>query len=79
MATGKQEFFFVDNVKYEWDGTSNITGAQVRQRAAVPVNVELYEKVPGKPDRLVDDGAVVSLAGNAPVHFSTQAAGSRAG
>jgi hypothetical protein len=79
MASGKKEFFFVDNVKYDWDGPSTITGAQVREKASVPANVELYEKIPGKPDRLVEHDTQVSLAGNAPVHFSTQAAGSTAG
>ncbi len=79
MESKKKEFFFVDNVKYDWNGSSVITGAQVRETASVPANVELYEKVPGKPDRLVQNDTKVSLAGNAPVHFSTQAAGSTAG
>ncbi len=79
MASGKKEFFFVDNGKYDWEGPSVITGEQVRAAASVPANVELYEKVPGKPDRLVQNDTEVNLAGNAPVHFSTQAAGSTAG
>lgn len=68
---------FVDNEPYPWPEPS-ITGAQIRTLASIPENVDLFLKVPGHPDQLIENNAVV-LLGNPKPHLSTQAAGSKGG
>jgi hypothetical protein len=73
-----QGFVFVDDKKYPWTG-STITGAQLRTLATIPDNVEVYQKVPGKPDRLIELTTTVDLTAPGVEKFSTQAPGSQAG
>lgn len=68
---------FLDNEPYPWPDSS-ITGTQIRALASIPENVDLFLKVPGHPDKLVENDTVVPLNEPKP-HLSTQAAGSKGG
>ena len=58
----KEEFIlFVDGDKYEWK-KSTITGDELRILAAIPQNVQIYLKVPGKPDESVNNDTTIDLA-----------------
>lgn len=69
--------FFVDNAPFPWPN-STITGDEIRKVAAVPDNVDLFRKVPGHADQLIEQTTVVTLGEPKP-HFSTQAVGSKGG
>ena len=70
---------FIDNNKYNWDHNT-ITGAQIRELAGIPESAEIFQKVPGKPDREISDTTVVNLMDHSgPEHFSSQTPGSQAG
>ena len=70
---------FVDGEKFEWP-QETISGAQLRQLAAIPDNAQIFEHVPGKPDVEVLNNTVVNLEDHhGPVKFSTQSPGSQAG
>lgn len=72
-------FLFVDHDKYEWDKPS-ITGAELRTLAAIPQGAEMFLKVPGRPEKPIDDTDTVDLKDlNGPAMFSTQSPGSQAG
>ena len=43
---------FVDNERYDWD-VKTISGAQIKELAGVPDDVQLFHKIPGQPDVLV--------------------------
>lgn len=69
----------VDNTPYDWDKTS-ITGAELRALAALPQDVQIFQKIPGKPDREVKNDTVVDLRKfPGPDRFSSQPVGSQAG
>jgi hypothetical protein len=76
----KQKFLvFVDNDKYEWD-KNTINAAELRMLAAIPQNAQIYLKVPGKPDELVNNDMTIDLdKHHGPAKFSTQSPGSQAG
>ncbi len=76
----KRKFdLFVDNEKYSWD-ENQISGAQLRVLASIPQGAEVYQKMPGKPDRPILEDTIVDLAASpAPEKFSTQSPGSQAG
>ena len=69
--------FFVDNVPYPWP-QSTISGEDIRKIAGIPANVDLFLKVPGHPEQLIENNTIVPLGEPKP-HFSTQAAGSKGG
>ena len=69
--------FFVDGTPYQWDKPT-ITGAEIRAAASLPETVDLFLKVPGHPDQLVEVTTEVNLGDKKP-HLSTQAAGSKGG
>ena len=69
--------FFVDNTPYPWPQAA-ITGEQIRKLAAIPDNVDLFLKIPGHPDQLVENTTTVPLGEPKP-HLSTQAVGSKGG
>jgi hypothetical protein len=63
---------FVDNESFHWD-EKTITGKQLRVLASVPDDVQIFHKVPGKPDQEVKDNTPVDLTKvPGPDHFSTQ-------
>jgi len=70
--------FFVDNEPYQWHQLK-ITGADIRKVAGLPDSVQIFQKVPGKPDREIKDDTVVDLSGPGPERFSSQEACSSAG
>jgi hypothetical protein len=74
----KNPELFVDNEPYQWH-ESVITEAQLRQLASVPAGVNIFQKIPGRPDREVLPGTTVDLSRPGPERFSTQAVGSQAG
>ena len=76
-ANSHSPAFFVDDTPYPWPDHT-ITGEQIRKAAAVPENVDLFLKVPGHPDKLVENDTIVPLGEPKP-HFSTQAVGSKGG
>lgn len=81
MSNGKSKApeLFVDNDPYQWDKTT-ITGAELRTLAGIPQSAEIYQKIPGQPDRRVLDDTTVDLAEHpGPERFSTQSPGSQAG
>ena len=76
---GNKPELFVDNEPYQWP-ESSITGAQIRQLASLPADVNLFMKVPGHPDKPVADTDRISLDPHGePKRFSSQAVGSQAG
>ncbi len=70
---------FIDNDKYTW-GEDTITGAQLRVLGAIPEGVDIFLKVPGKPDKPIENTTSVNLKEHhGPARFSTQSPGSQAG
>ena len=69
---------FIDNQPYDWNKPI-ITGSQIRKLGGLPDDVQIFQKVPGKPDRQIKDETVVDLKKPGPERFSTQAVGSNAG
>jgi len=70
---------FIDNERFDWD-KDTITGAEIRELAALPDDVEIYWKAPGNPDFPVENGSNINLFEHAgPEYFSTQPVGSQAG
>lgn len=70
---------FVDNKPYQWDAKT-ITGAQIRKLASLPDDVQIFHKVPGRPDVEIKNETVVNLTRQpGPDRFSTQPVGSQAG
>lgn len=77
--TKKGYELFIDDDKYQWE-QDELTGAQLRTLGAIPEGVEVFLKVPGKPDQEIANTTVVNLKDHhGPAKFSTQAAGSQAG
>jgi len=74
-----QNKFFVDQEKFDWS-KDTITGADLRTLAAVPNDVQIFQKIPGHPDFEITSTTIINLAEHqGPIHFSTQATGSQAG
>lgn len=70
---------FIDTDKYFWE-QDTINGTQLRVLGSIPENVEIFLKVPGKPDLPISNSTSVNLKEHhGPAHFSTQATGSQAG
>lgn len=69
--------FFVDGTPYSWP-QETISGEDIRKIAGIPENVDLFLKVPGHPDKLVEKTTIVPLEEPKP-HLSTQAVGSKGG
>jgi hypothetical protein len=79
MSHEKEFKLFVDGEKFDWDQPT-ITGAQLRTLASIPQGVQIFQQIPGKPDREVKDSTVANLEDHhGPAKFSTQAPGSSAG
>jgi predicted component of type VI protein secretion system len=76
----EKRLLFVDGDKYEWE-KDTITGAELRVLAAIPQNVQIYLKVPSKPDEPISDQTSTDLVNRhgGPARFSTQSPGSQAG
>lgn len=68
---------FVDTTPYSWDKPM-INGAEIRSLASLPETVDLFLKVPGHPDQLVEPITEIPLGEPKP-HLSTQAVGSKGG
>jgi hypothetical protein len=77
-SNAKNPELFVDNDPYQWS-EKTITGAQIRSLAAVPAGVLIFQKIPSKPDKPIEDDTVIDLTPHGPERFSTQAVGSQAG
>lgn len=70
---------FVDNTPYDW-GKPTITGDQIRVLASLPNDVQIFHKIPGKPDAEVKNGIAIDLRKvPGPDRFSSQPVGSQAG
>tara|TARA_R110000823_G_scaffold101329_10_gene217766 strand:+ start:1557 stop:1805 length:249 start_codon:yes stop_codon:yes gene_type:complete len=70
---------FIDNERFDWE-KETITGAEIRELASLPDDVEIYWKAPGNPDFPVENDTVIDLTEHpGPDHFSTQPVGSQAG
>lgn len=70
---------FIDNDRYDWD-SNTISGEQIRTLASLPEDVQIFHKVPGKPDQEVKDDTIIDLTlQKGPDRFSTQPVGSQAG
>jgi hypothetical protein len=70
---------FIDNEPYDWN-KETITGAQLRVLGSLPDDVQIFWKVPGKPDQEVKNNTVINLKKSpGPDRFSTQSVGSQAG
>ena len=70
---------FVDNERYDWD-ENTVSGVQIKELAGVPDDVQLFHKIPGSPDVLVNDSDVIDLDDiKGPDRFYTQCVGSQAG
>lgn len=76
----KKEYeLFIDGDKYSWD-QELISGSDLRKLGSIPEGVEIFLKVPGKPDREIGDQDSVNLKEHrGPAKFSTQSPGSQAG
>ncbi len=70
---------FIDNERYDWE-KNTLTGLELRELGSLPDDVEIYWKIPGEPDSLVENDTVVDLTHHkGPDRFSTQSVGSQAG
>lgn len=69
---------FIDNDRYDWD-EDEINGAQLRELGSVPDDAQIFQKIPGKPDKPIENDTVVNLQDPGPERFSTQPVGSQAG
>lgn len=70
---------FVDNERYDWD-EKTVSGAQIKELAGVPDDVQLFHKIPSQPDVLVNDCDEIDLDEiKGPDRFYTQCVGSQAG
>lgn len=70
---------FVDNDRYDWE-EDTINGKQLRDLASLPDDVQIFHKIPGKPDEEVKDNTAVDLTKvHGPDRFWTRPAGSQAG
>lgn len=70
---------FVDNNRYDWDHDT-INGAQLRELASLPDNVQIFHEIPGQPDEEIKNDTTVDLTEQArPDRFSSQSVGSGAG
>lgn len=70
---------FVDNERYDWN-KETINGAEIRELAGVPDDVQIFHKIPGSPDIEVSNDTVIDLEElKGPDRFSTQSVGSQAG
>lgn len=75
----KKPELFIDNDRYDWD-SNTISGKQIRTLASLPEDVQIFHKVPGKPDQEVKDDTIIDLTvQKGPDRFSTQPVGSQAG
>jgi len=65
-----QYHFFVDAKEYTTD-QSSLTGAEIKAKAGVAPNYQLFEEEPGdKPDRAISDGEGIHFDhGHKPKHF----------
>jgi len=77
-SNAKNPELFVDNEPYQW-ASDTISASDLRQLAGVPQGVNIFQKIPGKPDKEVLLGAIIDLSHPGPERFSTQAVGSQAG
>lgn len=70
---------FIDNQPYDWDQPT-ITGAQIRKLGSLPDDVQIFQKIPGKPDIEIKNDTVVDLRKfHGPDRFCSQPVGSQAG
>ena len=70
---------FIDTDPYDWD-EPKITGPQLRALGSVPDDVQVFWKIPGRPDVEVKKDTVIDLRKQpGPDRFSTQSVGSQAG
>lgn len=70
---------FVDNEPYNWE-KDTITGAELRALAGIPDGAQIFQHIPGQPDREIKADTVVDLTKRkGPERFSTQSPGSQAG
>lgn len=70
---------FVDNDRYDWN-SKKITGKQLRALASLPEDVQIFHKIPGRPDEEIKDDTAVDLTKQpGPDRFWTQPVGSQAG
>lgn len=78
MQKGRPEIM-IDNQPYQWE-KETITGAEIRALAGLPQNVQIFQEVPGSPDKLIEDATVIELEEHGtPKRFSSQSVGSQAG
>lgn len=77
-SSGPPELF-IDNQPYDWDKPT-ITGSQIRVLGSLPQDVQIFQKIPSKPDREIKNDTVVTLKETkGPDRFSSQPVGSQAG
>lgn len=70
---------FIDNERYDWD-KDTITGAELRELSSLPDDVQIFWKIPSRPDQEVKNDTIVDLTKHpGPDRFSTQSVGSQAG
>lgn len=68
----------IDNAPYEWN-ESTIDEVDLRELAAIPQNADIFQKIPGQPDKQVLPGFPVDLTGPGPEKFCSAVVGSQAG
>jgi len=68
----------IDNAPYEWV-QSSIVEEELRELAGIPQNAQIFQKIPGQPDRQVKPGYPVDLTGPGPEKFCSAVVGSQAG
>jgi len=63
-----ENFFFVDNKKYETE-RSSLNGGEIKAIAGVPGNYQLFLEAKGNdPDVAISDGESLTI-GTPPLHF----------
>ena len=78
MKTEKPYKIKIDNVSYEWNEDS-IKEGELRELAGIPENAQIFQKIPGQPDKQVTSGNPIDLTGPGPEKFCSAVVGSQAG
>jgi hypothetical protein len=68
----------VDNAPYNWEEAS-IKEGDIRDLAGIPENAQIFQKIPGQPDKQIMPGIPVDLTGPGPERFCSAVVGSQAG
>jgi len=68
----------IDNTPFDWENASIVEG-DIRELACIPENAQIFQKIPGQPDKQIKPDFPVDLTGPGPERFCSAVVGSQAG